>query len=79
MTIEKTTIKRRLRGTKPKFFYRLQLIGIALTGIGTQLGAIAGFPNRFVIILLTAGVVCVTIAQFPFNEFIKGKPYAGDN
>lgn len=80
MTLQSNNVvKRRLRGSKPKFFYRLQLIGLALTAIGTQLGAVNGFPNRFVIVLLTAGIVCTVIAQFPYKQFIDGKPDAGDN
>jgi hypothetical protein len=79
MTQSSQKLVRSLRGRKQKFQYRLQLLGMALTAIGVQLGAIAGFPNRFVIVVLTAGTVMIAIAQFPIKEFIAGKPDARDN
>jgi hypothetical protein len=53
----------------PTFFKKIQLFGIALTGLGTALLQVHGMPTNLTTILISIGSSAAIIAQFAVKEY----------
>ena len=60
----KLTLWQRIISDTPMFFKRIQILGVALAGLGGTLASIQGIPAGLTTVLISAGTAIAAIAQF---------------
>jgi hypothetical protein len=63
------TLWQRLVANTPVFFKKVQVIGLAVAGLGTSLSQVQGMSSKLTTILISAGSAMAIIAQFAVKQY----------
>lgn len=63
------TLWQRITSNTPSFFKKVQLLGLAVAGLGTSLAQVAGISSNLTTTLISTGSVMAIIAQFAVKQY----------